>query len=130
MKIQTSQTPTIIPERSLEGSGKTTQSDNNADESAKLKGVAKDFESIFVGIMLKSMRDSVQKSGLLDGGNGEDIFRELLDQEYSKSISAQGDSSIATAIEREMKSLLSSNSQDKKTAVKAYEKVQTSETQK
>jgi|GEM_PF-1014023 len=130
MRIQSNQPATIIPERSLDVRGKTPQSDNNSDESAKLKGLAKDFESIFVGIMLKSMRDSVQKSGFLDGGNGEDIFRELLDQEYSKSISAQGDSSIATAIEREMRSLLTSSLQDKKSAVKAYEKVQTSETQK
>jgi flagellar protein FlgJ len=97
-KIQSnSPTPTV----------KSAKSDELPPEQAKkLKQAAEEFEAIFVNLMLKSMRDSVQKSGLLDGGNGEDIFRGMLDQEYAKSMAAERKTQIADAIEREMKDLL------------------------
>jgi Rod binding domain-containing protein len=92
------------------------------DQAQKLKESAEEFEAIFVGLMLKSMRDSVQKSGLLDGGNGEDIFRGMLDVEYSKSMAAERKTAIADAIEREMKELLQINSTSTSRGQEAYRK--------
>jgi len=66
----------------------------------EIKKLAQDFESIFTGIMLKSMRNSVQKSGLMDGGNAEDIYRSMLDQEYSKQMASQSKSDLANNIEQ------------------------------
>lgn len=65
----------------------------------EVRGVAEDFESLFLGIVLKSMRDTVQKSGLLDGGNAEDIYASMLDDEYAKSMAAQRHTGIADNIE-------------------------------
>ena len=71
-------------------------------DKAALKKSATDFESIFVGMMLKSMRNSVQKSGFLDGGNAEDIYRSMLDQEYSKVLSGTNKLGLANTIERQL----------------------------
>lgn len=65
----------------------------------EIRGVAEDFESLFLGIVLKSMRQTVQKSGLLDGGNAEEIYGSMLDDEYAKSMAAQRHTGIADNIE-------------------------------
>lgn len=65
----------------------------------EVRGVAEDFESLFLGIVLKSMRQTVQKSGLLDGGNAEDIYASMLDDEYAKTMAAQRHTGIADNIE-------------------------------
>lgn len=54
----------------------------------KLYDASVEFESMFVGMMLDQMRKSVQKSGLIDGGYAEEIFEDMLYDEYSKSLSA------------------------------------------
>ena len=42
----------------------------------------------------------MQKGGLIDGGNGEDIFKGMLDSEYSKAMASQRSSGIADSIEK------------------------------
>jgi flagellar protein FlgJ len=66
---------------------------------ADVKQVAEEFESLFLGIVLKSMRDTVGKSGLMDGGNAEDIYRSMLDTEYAKQMAAQRHTGIADNVE-------------------------------
>ena len=56
-------------------------------ELDKLKNACGEFESIFVYQMMKEMRKSVHKTGLIHGGQAETIFRDMLDQEQSKSVS-------------------------------------------
>ena len=68
-------------------------------EAAQVKQSADDFESLFLNIVVKSMRDSVQKSGLIDGGNAEDIYRGMLDDEYSKMMASQRHTGLADNIE-------------------------------
>lgn len=68
-------------------------------DRATIKQAAEDFESLFLGIVLKSMRDTVQKSGLVDGGNAEDIYRGMLDSEYSKMMAEQRNTGLADHIE-------------------------------
>lgn len=48
----------------------------------------RDFQGLMVGLMLNSMRSTVQKSETLNGGQGEEIFEGMLDQEYSKKMSS------------------------------------------
>lgn len=74
----------------------------SADAREELRKSARDFESIFVNMMLKSMRESVQKSGLLDGGNAEEIYKGMLDQEYSKLMTETGRLGLAETIERQL----------------------------
>lgn len=72
-------------------------------DAKKIKDVAHDFEAVFLELMLKSMRNTVPKSELMDGGNGEEIFRSMLDSEYAKAMSQQESyGGIAQAIEKDL----------------------------
>lgn len=73
------------------------------EDAKKIKAVARDFEAVFLELMLKSMRNTVPKSELIDGGNGEEIFRSMLDSEYAKAMSQQDSyGGIAQAIEKDL----------------------------
>lgn len=69
---------------------------------AKIKESSQEFEAIFLESMLKSMRDSVQKSGLIDGGNAEKMYESMLDSEYAKQMSSQSMTGIAENIEKQL----------------------------
>ncbi len=70
--------------------------------AASAKKVGREFEAMFVGMMLKSMRDTVGKDKLTGGGHGEETFRSLLDQEYASAAAASGSLGLAAAIEKEL----------------------------
>ncbi|MEN2998880.1 MAG: rod-binding protein [Brevinematia bacterium] len=63
----------------------------------KLKDVSEEFEAIFVNLMLKEMRKSINETGFLKGYR-EDIFRDLLYWEYSKLIAVNTPLGIAEKI--------------------------------
>lgn len=104
----------IDPKSALDFSQTTVDfAKNNAKVDAnsglnhdEIRKVAQDFESLFMEIVLKSMRGTVSKSGLVDGGNGEDIFRSMLDSEYAKSMASQGTSGLADSIANQMMNLV------------------------
>jgi len=58
----------------------------NSGEDQKLREATKDFESLFIKQMLNSMKKTVNKGGLLDGGMGQEIFEDMLYDEYAKKI--------------------------------------------
>ena len=61
----------------------------NLDEG-KLKKACEDFESIFISKILKVMRQSIPKTGLLDGGSQQDMYLSIFDEELSKSMAKRG----------------------------------------
>lgn len=66
------------------------------------KKVSQDFEGLFIGMMLKSMRETVGKDKLTDGGHGEDIYRSFLDQEYVAATVKRGGFGLAKHIEKDI----------------------------
>jgi Rod binding domain-containing protein len=56
-------------------------------EQDRLKEAAAGFESLFVKQMMAEMRKTVPDSGLIKQGQGEKIFRDMLDQEYATEMS-------------------------------------------
>jgi peptidoglycan hydrolase FlgJ len=56
------------------------------DKSSELYKVCLDFEAIFIKQMLNVMRKTVEKEGLLDGGMSEDIFEDMLYDEYANKM--------------------------------------------
>jgi len=54
-----------------------------------LKSAAKQFEGLFINMMLKSMRDAVPKSGMNDSP-AQKTYTAMLDQQLSQSISQRG----------------------------------------
>jgi peptidoglycan hydrolase FlgJ len=71
-------------------------------DAAEAKKVGQEFEAMFVGMMLKSMRDTVGNDKLTGGGRGEETFRSLLDQEYAAAAAKNGGIGLATIIEKEL----------------------------
>ena len=55
---------------------------------AAIKEAAKQFESLFMRELIKSMRDATMKSGLLDSA-GADLGQDLLDQQLAVQMSGQ-----------------------------------------
>ena len=68
---------------------------------AQARKVAQEFEAMFVGMMLKSMRDTVPQNKLTGGGHGEETFRSLLDQEYAQTAAKSGGVGLAPVLEKE-----------------------------
>ncbi len=66
----------------------STESDLAKDKTQKIKEVASEFESLFILQMLKQMRSSVIKGGLVDDSKGEEIYRSMMDNELSRVIAS------------------------------------------
>jgi flagellar protein FlgJ len=67
------------------------------------KKVSQDFEALVVGMMLKSMRETVGKDKLTGGGHGEEVYRSMLDQEYAAvSVKRGGGMGLAKMIEKDI----------------------------
>jgi flagellar protein FlgJ len=99
MKIETSPKITV-PNRETEAL--KTELKRLSAEKSQIGKLAEDFESVFLEMCLGAMRSTVAKSELVDGGQGEEIFRGMLDSEYAKSMASQRSSGIAKNIEEQM----------------------------
>jgi flagellar protein FlgJ len=73
----------------------------NADLT-KLRETAQDFEAVFLSQMLKPMFEGIETDGMFGGGQGEEMWRSLMVDEYGKSIAKQGGIGIADAVMRTM----------------------------
>lgn len=60
---------------------------NKEFEKKRLREVSQDFEALMINQMLKEMRKTVNKSDLINGGMAEQIFEDMLYDEYSKEFS-------------------------------------------
>jgi soluble lytic murein transglycosylase-like protein len=68
----------------------------------ELQKAANDFEAIFVNLMLKTMRQTIVKSGLLDSGLGGEVMESMFDQELSRKIAASSNLGIAESLVRHL----------------------------
>lgn len=77
------------------------RADAAANPNAALDDVARQFESIFIQMMLKSMRDATPKSELF-GSNQMDTYMSMADQQISLSLSENGGIGIARMLVEQM----------------------------
>lgn len=69
---------------------------NISSEKEKLKEKTEEFEAIFIKMMLDSMDKTIdKKNNPFYGGNAEDIFNDMLNNNRSKDMSKSGDFGIA-----------------------------------
>jgi Rod binding domain-containing protein len=73
-----------------------------ADCGAKARAVAKEFETMFASMMLKSMRDSVMRSDLVPQSMGEQVYTEMLDSQYSALIAENARLGLSDLILRQI----------------------------
>jgi Rod binding domain-containing protein len=85
-------------------SGSDTKSTLQLLHEAKTQKVAKEFESIFTSMMLKSMRSTLQASedSLMPDSMGQKIFTEMLDNEYGKMMNTHSSTGIAEMVLKEL----------------------------
>ena len=72
------------------------------DSPEAIHEVAKNFESLFINEIMKNMRKTLPKDGLLSKGFANNVFNSMLDQEYSQIASRSGQFGLADAIARQL----------------------------
>jgi len=81
------------------------------DPSQAIRKTAEQFEAYFIQQMMKTMRESIEKSDLVDGGN-MDMYQDLMDKEVSLSMSKRGGMGMADMLERQMHQAQALSTQD------------------
>lgn len=98
--------PAIIPEmltpQPLEKLSGGVKNASAREQSGELKKTTQDFEALFIGMMLKSMRSTVGKDTLTGGGHGEEVYRSMLDQEYAQEAARGGALGLGRALEEQL----------------------------
>ena len=75
-------------------------------ELKRLKKATEDFEQIFVNMMLKEMHKNLGESALLDGGDYQKMFKDMLIDERAKELSKNGQFGLAEQMYNQMKDLI------------------------
>ena len=89
--------------RLLQRATSSTAAGLTEKQRQQAKNVSQDFEALFVGMMMKSMRATVGKDTLTGGGHGDDVYLSMLDQAYADaSVKRGGGLGIAKIIEKDI----------------------------
>jgi flagellar protein FlgJ len=81
------------------------------DPSKAIRKTAEQFEAYFIQQMMKTMRESIEKSDLVEGGNME-MYQDLMDKELSLSMAKRGGMGLADMLERQMNQAQALSTQD------------------
>lgn len=76
-------------------------------EDKKMMETAQDFEAVFIHRLLEIMDSTVEKSDFMRGGQAEETFKSMLNEEISKNIASSPSTSfgLAKQIYEQMKEL-------------------------
>lgn len=72
------------------------------DKDSNLFQACQDFEAIFLKQMLNVMRKTVNKGELLNGGFAEDVFEDMLYDEYAKKMVKHSGFGLSEMLYREL----------------------------
>ncbi|MFN3165176.1 MAG: rod-binding protein [Pseudohongiellaceae bacterium] len=73
----------------------------SSDPQQAAREVAQQFESIFVGMMVKSMRDTLPEDSLF-GSHQMEAYQEMFDNQLAVDLSRKGGLGLADIIERQI----------------------------
>ena len=71
-------------------------------DTAKADAAAKEYEGVFISQFLGSMFSGIKSDGITGGGEGEEMFRSLMINEYGKSLEQRGGFGLATKMQAEL----------------------------
>lgn len=91
--------------RQVQGTGANLAPGGAIDRKSKLYEQCQEFESIFVKMMLKEMKATVPKNGLMGGGQAEEIFGDMLQDEYAKSMTKAQNFGFADTLYRQLSTI-------------------------
>lgn len=78
-------------------------SGNNNHSDAQLKKVSKNFEAIFMRMLFKEMRNTVQKTGIMGNSQALDFFETMRDEQLSETLADSGGLGIGKMIYQKLK---------------------------
>ncbi len=81
---------------------KHQKKDKDALNHERLVDQARDLESVMVSVMVEPMFPKGKESGLYGGGNGNDIYRMMMIQEYGKILSRSNSLGVADNIAKNL----------------------------
>lgn len=71
------------------------------DPKAGLQAAAKQFEALFLNMMLKSMRDATPQDGPFDSEQTK-LYQSMLDQQLAQTLAARGATGLAAMLEKQL----------------------------
>ncbi len=71
-------------------------------DSARLTEACAEFEALLVQKLFQTMRASIQKSGLIDGGSAEEIYTAMLDQRVAQEMALRGGLGLADGMKAQI----------------------------
>jgi len=71
------------------------------NQAAAVKA-AKEFESVFISQFLGSMFSGIKADSTFGGGEGEEMFRSLMIDQYGKQLEQRGGFGLADAVQRQL----------------------------
>lgn len=87
------------------------------EEEGKLLKACQNFEAIFIRQMLKEMRKTVPKDGIIPENNEQSLYISMFDEEIASKISKQGQMGLAETLFEQIRD----RSNDKKTQFEGVE---------
>ncbi|KIL97211.1 Flagellar protein FlgJ peptidoglycan hydrolase [Paramagnetospirillum magnetotacticum MS-1] len=70
-------------------------------DTAKAAKAGRQFEAMFMSQMITHMFEGIKADGIFGGGNGEEMFRSLLVDEYGKMVANKGNGiGIGAAVQK------------------------------
>jgi len=73
-----------------------------APNQAAAEKAGKEFESVFISQFLGSMFSGIPTDGVFGGGEGEDMFRSLMIDQYGKQLEQRGGFGLAESVTRQL----------------------------
>jgi Rod binding domain-containing protein len=71
-------------------------------DAAKADWAAKEYESVFISQFLGSMFSGIKTDGITGGGQGEEMFRSLMVNEYAKGLQQRGGFGLAAQMKAQL----------------------------
>jgi len=68
---------------------KADHNERSQRDEKKLRDACAEFESLFIYMVMKQMRNTLPQTKLIDGGRGEEIFTSMMDEELSRQMSSR-----------------------------------------
>jgi flagellar protein FlgJ len=86
----------LAQQKPLTAAPKPTGSVAQADKASK------EYETVFISQFLGSMFEGIPTDGVTGGGQGEEMFRSMMVDEYAKGIENEGGFGIASQMKAEL----------------------------
>jgi flagellar protein FlgJ len=80
----------------------TRKSGAEDENNRQAREACAEFEALFINMMLKELRATVNKSGLMDGGKAEELYTGLMDTQISRDLATHGGIGLAAMLYRQM----------------------------